>query len=159
MCRFEGDCALTLLIVSLVALVCALVTTWLGLVVLSSAPMGMVGLVTSVVTAGHFLFALHAWRRARRMPRAARHPALTPTLTSDRDMTALEEKRIHPETGTPLVRGVRTVTLAFRSQTETIELPGWYPDDDLTADQGIHDASDMQVSDRAINAMKAREAG
>lgn len=67
--------------------------------------------------------------------------------------------RVHPETGATLVRGVRSVTLRFRSQVETIDLPGWYPADDPTADQGIHDAKDMQVSDRAVNTMKAREVG
>lgn len=70
-----------------------------------------------------------------------------------------EETRVHPETGATLVRGVRPVTLTFRSQKETIDLPGWYPADDPTADQGLYDARDMQVSDRAINVMKAREAG
>ncbi len=74
-------------------------------------------------------------------------------------MADAQETRIHPETGATLVRGIRTVTLTFRSQTETIELPGWYPADDPTADHGIHDAKDMQVSDRAINTMKARAAG
>lgn len=74
-------------------------------------------------------------------------------------MAAGEEARVHPETGVTLVRGVRIVTLSFRSQKETIELPGWYPVDDPTADQGVHDARDMQISDRAINRMKAREAG
>jgi HTH-type transcriptional regulator / antitoxin MqsA len=74
-------------------------------------------------------------------------------------MAASEETRVHPETGATLVRGVRSVTLTFRSQRETIDLPGWYPADDPAADQGIHDARDMQVSDRAVNAMKAREAG
>lgn len=67
--------------------------------------------------------------------------------------------RQHPETGATLLRGVRTVTLTFRSQSATIDLPGWYPAEDPTAEQGIHDAKDMQVSDRAINAMKARDAG
>lgn len=74
-------------------------------------------------------------------------------------MPGVEETRVHPETGKALVRGVRTVTLTFRSQSETVDLPGWYPADDPAADQGIHDARDMQVSDRAINTMKAREIG
>ena len=74
-------------------------------------------------------------------------------------MATVEETIVHPETGAELVRDVRTVSLTFRSQCETIQLPGWYPADDPTADQGIHNAKDMQVSDRAINTMKAREAG
>jgi len=74
-------------------------------------------------------------------------------------MASGETNRFHPETGAPLVRGVRSVTLSFGAQSETIELPGWYPADDPTAEQGVHDAKDMQISDRAINQMKARESG
>ena len=69
-------------------------------------------------------------------------------------MSAVEKTRYHPETGATLARGVRTVTLTFRSQSETVD-----PVDDPTADHGIHEAKDMQVSDRTINTMKAREAG
>src|SRR6056297_2536484 len=83
-----------------------------------------------------------------------------PAHPSRRSEMAIGQKtKLHPETGATLLRGVRTVTLTFRSQKETIELPGWYPADDPTADQGIHDARDMQISDRAINLMKARETG
>ncbi|MDX5383939.1 MAG: type II toxin-antitoxin system MqsA family antitoxin [Rhodobacterales bacterium] len=67
--------------------------------------------------------------------------------------------RRHPETGVILSRGMRCVTLSFGSQRETIDLPGWYPADDPTAENGLHDARDMRVSDRAITLMKAREAG
>ena len=74
-------------------------------------------------------------------------------------MQGADKTRVHPETGKVLVRGIRTVKLTFRSQSETVELPGWYPVDDPTAEQGIHDARDMQVSDRAITVMKARELG
>jgi HTH-type transcriptional regulator / antitoxin MqsA len=74
-------------------------------------------------------------------------------------MVSVETARLHPVTGTTLVRGVRRVTLGFRGQTATIDLPGWYPADDPTAEQGLHDAKDMQVSDRAINTMKAKDAG
>jgi HTH-type transcriptional regulator/antitoxin MqsA len=71
----------------------------------------------------------------------------------------VEQTRVHPETGAELVRGVRHITLKYRSQEQEIELPGWYPTDDPTADQGLHDAKDMKVSDRAVNTMKAREFG
>lgn len=67
--------------------------------------------------------------------------------------------RRHPETGAVLTRGTRTLTLSYRSQSETIEMPGWYPADDTGAANGLHDPRDMLVSDRAINRMKAREAG
>jgi len=74
-------------------------------------------------------------------------------------MSNVEKTRVHPETGAILVRGVRTVVLTFRSQSEAVEMPGWYPVGDTTADHGVHEAKDMQVSDRAINTMKAREIG
>ncbi len=74
-------------------------------------------------------------------------------------MPTKEITRVHPETGATLVRGVRKVVLNYRGQSETIDLPGWYPENDLTADHGVHDAKDMQISDRAINRMRARLAG
>jgi HTH-type transcriptional regulator/antitoxin MqsA len=74
-------------------------------------------------------------------------------------MTGAPSTRTHPETGAVLTRGVRTLTLSYKSQTETIEMPGWYPADDPGGANGLHDPRDMLVSDRAINRMKAREAG
>jgi HTH-type transcriptional regulator/antitoxin MqsA len=70
-----------------------------------------------------------------------------------------EATRRHPETGAVLLRGMRRVTLSFRAQREVIDLPGWYPADDPSAENGLHDARDMRVSDRAITVMKARDAG
>ena len=74
-------------------------------------------------------------------------------------MSSDASPRRHPETGAVLLRGVRRVTLSCGSQQEVIDLPGWYPADDPTAENGLHDPADMQVSDRAITRMKAREAG
>ena len=75
-------------------------------------------------------------------------------------MPGVEETRVHPETGKALVRGVRTITLTFRSQSETVDLARLVirPTTPLRT-TAIHDARDMQVSDRAINTMKAREIG
>ncbi len=73
-------------------------------------------------------------------------------------MAKREEKRLHPETGKELVRGTRSMTLKFKSQTETFDMPGWYAEDDVTGDYGLHDEKDMRASDKAITAMKAREA-
>ena len=72
----------------------------------------------------------------------------------------LRKQEWHPETGKALVRGVRTIYTYFRSQSEDglICQAGIRPTTPL-ADHGIHDARDMQVSDRAINNMKAREIG
>lgn len=74
-------------------------------------------------------------------------------------MDASLQTRLHPETGAPLRRGVRRVTLTFREEREEIDLPGWYPEEDPGADQGIHDPRDMLVSDRALTRMKARAFG
>ena len=74
-------------------------------------------------------------------------------------MPIQEATRRHPETGAILVRGTRRVMLSFRAQREVVDLPGWYPVDDPSAENGLHDARDMRVSDRAITMMKARDAG
>lgn len=74
-------------------------------------------------------------------------------------MPTQEATRRHPETGAILLRGTRRVTLSFRAQREVVDLPGWYPADDPRAENGLHDARDMRVSDRAITIMKARDAG
>lgn len=74
-------------------------------------------------------------------------------------MSNRPEVRFHPETGIELVRGVRTVRLSFKSQSEMVEMPGWYAKDDTTGESGLFDKKDMLVSDRAINLMKAKEFG
>jgi len=38
-------------------------------------------------------------------------------------------------------------------------MPGWYAEDDATGESGLHDARDMQVSDRALVALKAAAHG
>ncbi|TWB09319.1 Xre family transcriptional regulator [Nitrospirillum amazonense] len=61
-----------------------------------------------------------------------------------------------PETGAPMHRDVRPLTLAYKGQTITIDMPGWYCDE---SDQSIHTGEDMKVSDRALNRLKARSEG
>lgn len=74
-------------------------------------------------------------------------------------MSNKDKVRFHPETGVELVRGVRSVRLSFKSQSMLVDLPGWYSMNDPTGESGLHDNKDMQVSDRAINLMKAKEFG
>ena len=69
------------------------------------------------------------------------------------------EVKIHPETGAELARGVRSVRLSFKSQSMVVDLPGWYSENDAMGKNGLFDKKDMQVSDRAINLMKAKELG
>lgn len=61
-----------------------------------------------------------------------------------------------PETGAPLHRDVRPLTLTYKGESITVDMPGWYGDD---PDAGVFDAEDMKVSDRALNRLKARTEG
>ena len=58
-----------------------------------------------------------------------------------------------PETGAPMYRAVRPMTLAYKGESLTIDMPGWYCD---ASDESIHSGEDMKVSDRALNLLKAR---
>lgn len=58
------------------------------------------------------------------------------------------ESRIHAETGKRLTRGVREQSVVFGSLTRTVEVPGWYPDDDSDS---IHSGADL----KALNATYA----
>lgn len=61
-----------------------------------------------------------------------------------------------PETGTPMKRDTRRMTLTYRGHSTELDMPGWYCPD---CDEGIHSGTDMKVSDRALNRMKAQEEG
>jgi HTH-type transcriptional regulator/antitoxin MqsA len=63
---------------------------------------------------------------------------------------------LDPETGAPLRRGVRPLTLTYRGASITVDMPGWYGE---TPDEGIFEPEDMKVSDRALNRLKARAEG
>jgi HTH-type transcriptional regulator/antitoxin MqsA len=63
---------------------------------------------------------------------------------------------VDPETGAPLRRDVRPLTLAYKGASITVDMPGWYGD---KPDEGLFDAQDMKVSDRALNRLKARAEG
>ena len=59
-------------------------------------------------------------------------------------------------TGTPMVRGVKQLTLNYKGESITFDMPGWYSQ---TSDEGIHSGEDMKVSDRVLNRLKARIEG
>lgn len=63
---------------------------------------------------------------------------------------------ICPKTGAPMHRAVRPLTLAYKGETVTFDMPGWYCD---AADEAIHTGADMKVSDRMLNRLKARAEG
>lgn len=58
-----------------------------------------------------------------------------------------------PETGKPMVRDTRPMTLAFKGHSITIDMPGWYCDD---SSESIHTGEDMKVSDAALQALKIK---
>ncbi len=61
-----------------------------------------------------------------------------------------------PKTRAPMYRDVRPMTLAYKGESITIDMPGWYCD---SSDESIHTGKDAVVSDRALNRLKARNEG
>ena len=58
-----------------------------------------------------------------------------------------------PESGAPMYRGVRPMTLTYKGESITFDMPGWYCDQ---SEESIHTGEDMKVSDRILNRLKAR---
>ena len=58
-----------------------------------------------------------------------------------------------PETGTPMHRGVRPMTLTYKGESLTFDMPGWYCDQ---SEESIHTGEDMKTSDRKLNLLKSR---
>ena len=58
-----------------------------------------------------------------------------------------------PETGAPMYRGVRPMTLTYKDESLTFDMPGWYCDQ---SEESIHTGQDMKISDRKLNLLKAR---
>jgi HTH-type transcriptional regulator/antitoxin MqsA len=61
-----------------------------------------------------------------------------------------------PKTGAPMHRDVRPMTLTYKGEKITFDMPGWYCDQ---SDESIHTGADMKVSDRTLNLLKARSEG
>jgi len=55
-----------------------------------------------------------------------------------------------------MTRGKKQLTLVYKGESITFDMPGWYCD---SSDQGIHSGEDMKVSDRILNRLKARVEG
>jgi HTH-type transcriptional regulator/antitoxin MqsA len=53
-------------------------------------------------------------------------------------------------------RDVRTMTLTYKGEKITFDMPGWYCDQ---SDESIHTGADMKVSDRMLNLLKAHSEG
>ena len=71
-------------------------------------------------------------------------------------MREVEESIISCETGEELHRDVRPLTLSYRGESITVDMPGWYSVDGEISE---HSQEDMKVSDHALNIMKARVEG
>jgi len=55
-----------------------------------------------------------------------------------------------------MYRAERPLTLTYKGQSITVDMPGWYCD---ASEESIHTGEDMKVSDRALNRLKARAEG
>lgn len=62
------------------------------------------------------------------------------------------ETRIHPETGQVLSRSFREQAVSVGSLSRTIEVPGWYPEDDSDS---IHSGADLQALNDAFKELRA----
>jgi HTH-type transcriptional regulator / antitoxin MqsA len=58
---------------------------------------------------------------------------------------------ICPETGKPMVRDTRPMTIAYKGQSVTIDMPGWYCNE---SEESIHTAEDIKVSDAALKELR-----
>jgi HTH-type transcriptional regulator / antitoxin MqsA len=56
-----------------------------------------------------------------------------------------------PETGKAMVRDVRPMTITYKGQSVTIDMPGWYC---AESGESIHTGEDMKVSDAALKALR-----
>ena len=59
-----------------------------------------------------------------------------------------------PETGTQMKRGIAPMTISYKDQSATFDMPGWYCDE---CGESVHTGEDMKVSDRMLNRLKAQQ--
>jgi HTH-type transcriptional regulator/antitoxin MqsA len=63
----------------------------------------------------------------------------------------VSETQIHPETGKVLRRDVRPQTVVVGSLSRTLDVPGWYPDDDSDS---VHSGVDLKAMDETYKALR-----
>jgi len=63
---------------------------------------------------------------------------------------------IAPDTGEVLARGVRPFEVAYKGESVTVDLPGYYP---KGAGDGVHVGDDMAVVDEALRKLKEKVEG
>jgi HTH-type transcriptional regulator/antitoxin MqsA len=59
-------------------------------------------------------------------------------------------------TGEMMDRGIRSMTITYKSHSASFDMPGWYCD---ASDESIHTGEDMKVSDREMNLLKGKVEG
>ncbi|KOX60318.1 XRE family transcriptional regulator [Streptomyces purpurogeneiscleroticus] len=69
---------------------------------------------------------------------------------------ALPETMPSPETGQVLMRGVRPFTVAYKGETLTVDLQGYYPEGE---GEGVHVGDDMALVDGALRSLKEKVDG
>jgi HTH-type transcriptional regulator/antitoxin MqsA len=69
---------------------------------------------------------------------------------------SLPETMAAPETGEVLTRGVRPFVVAYKGETITVDLPGYYP---AGEGEGVHVGKDMSLVDEALRALKEKVEG
>ena len=67
----------------------------------------------------------------------------------------MSETQIHPVTGKVLRRDVRPQTVVVGSLSRTLDVPGWYPDDDGDA---VHSGADLKEMDDVYKALRTQYA-
>jgi len=60
---------------------------------------------------------------------------------------------ICPKTGYQMFRDIRPITIAYKGQEATFDMPGWYCD---LSDESIHTGDDMKISDQVLSQLKAQ---
>jgi HTH-type transcriptional regulator/antitoxin MqsA len=58
--------------------------------------------------------------------------------------------------GAPMHRDVRSMTITYKGESLTFDMPGWYCEQ---SEESIPTGEDMKVSDRMLNRLKARHEG
>lgn len=56
-----------------------------------------------------------------------------------------------PETGEPMLRGLRPFVVTYKGESRTVELPGYYPEG---TGEAVHIGTDMKAVDDALRALK-----
>jgi HTH-type transcriptional regulator/antitoxin MqsA len=60
---------------------------------------------------------------------------------------------VSPETGKPMLRDVRPMTITYKGQSSTFDMPGWYCQE---SDESVHTGDDMKISDSALKVLKIK---